>query len=124
MSILNSQIKQKDLAVMNYAKDVLTLIAKELEIDIIKLQTKDRDRPLSEARQIYSYIIRNVSTVEISYQKAGKLINRDHATIMNQARVAQDISKSNKKYAEKLNKCVLAFQENFEVKEFNNIPQY
>lgn len=128
LALMRTKEIPQDSSDFNHAQDVLALVANTLNVSPILLKTTNRKRELVEARQIYSYIIRKISKVEISFEKAGAIINRDHATIIYGSNTAQQLMITDKSFSKKMQLCLTEFNTRFNgEKEFidklNHIPQ-
>lgn len=101
----------EDYLSINHSKAILFIVAFTLRINVESIRSKSRMRPLADARKIYAYIVKNVSTVTIVLSDAGSLINCTHAAIISRSREAEFLMRSNKEFVTKLNQCITAYKE-------------
>lgn len=127
---VNKTVKLKPYdAPLLHARTVLELVCECLELDIEIVKSKTRKRIFIEARNIYSFIILKVSTINITLADAGIIINKDHATVLHAVTQAINLNETNIPFGKKLDKCMTEFIKRFSgaehyIMDFNNIPQF
>lgn len=82
---------------LDKAKDILAFLS--LEFPDADILGKSRDRFSVTIRQIFCYLARN--NTDLSYEKIGNLINRDHATVFFATLEIKDRIKYDKKFLAK-----------------------
>ena len=98
---------------MNTIEQILNIVNKNSNLDI---STKSRNQEAAFARFIYFALCKKLTHVSLS--KIGRLVNRDHSTVIYGLSQIEDILKQNTKYSILYNKCLidLGFEaENFEI---------
>ena len=95
---------------INECQTVLLTVALCLRLDVHDVKSSSRKRPLADARKIYSYMVKHHLPDTIILSDAGALINRTHSSIINLTKEAVILKRVNKEFAEKLNRCVSAFE--------------
>lgn len=93
----------KSRVLLNFVKtvnplDVLKVVAKETSVTVEDIISKTRIQNITEARQLFCYVIRE--RYGIPFVKIGKLINRDHATILHSVKAHKNRHDVDKKYRE------------------------
>jgi chromosomal replication initiation ATPase DnaA len=114
---------------ISHARKVLELVCECLDLDQDMVKSKNRVRSLVEARQIYSFIIMKVSTIQVTLSDAGVVMNKDHATVLHGVQQAINLNETNIPFSKKLDKCMNEFTKRFSgaeyyIMDFINIPQF
>lgn len=114
---------------ISHARKVLELVCESLDLEQERVKSKNRVRTLVEARQIYSFIIMKVSTVQVTLADAGSVMNKDHATVLHGVQQAINLNETNIPFSKKLDKCMNEFTKRFSgaeyyIMDFINIPQF
>lgn len=112
-----------------HAEDVLKVIADQLDVTVEDLKSKKRDRPFSEARAIFFYIVCKSPNMEITYKKAGQIVGRDHATAIWGVKQCEIFKDNDANFQRKFLKCLNAYQnvftcENEAIEVFNNCVRF
>lgn len=95
------------------SQEVLTLVSETLDVSKDLLLDKNRTRHVVDARNIYCYLVKKVAKIEISLSDLGKILNKDHATVLHACRKTEDLIFSDKDFEIKLNKCIEAYNRVF-----------
>jgi hypothetical protein len=114
---------------VDHAQQVLALVCGCLEVSIQDIKSKSRLRHLVEARQIYSYIIMKVTTVEVTLKDAGIVMSKDHASVLHGVKQTIILNETSIPFSKKLSACINEFTKRFSgaehfIMDFNNIPQF
>lgn len=93
----------KSRVILNFVKtvnplDVLEVVAKETSVTVEDIISKTRVQNIAEARQLFCHVIRE--RYGIPFAKIGKLINRDHATILHSIKAHKNRHDVDKQYRE------------------------
>jgi hypothetical protein len=75
---------------------LINIITKAVGIDRDVLFTKSRKRHLSDTRHLLAFLIKRET--ELSLANIGKIINRDHATVLNSVKVWNNLLETDKNY--------------------------
>jgi len=112
---INTRIGQNEIAILG---DILDAVHECTGIHVTQMQMKSRLRDIVEARQIYCFISR-VET-GLSLAVIGKVINRDHATVLHSMRSILGLIAFNQHNRHQLD-CVLRV---LEEKGYNRARRY
>jgi len=102
---------------------ILETICKFYNVSIEEVQSKSRLLTIVKARHIYFYIA-NLST-EKSLEEIGKIINRDHSTVIHGKNKIQDKKQNSTKTNKEVQEIIelLNLKDNLVVKEVNLLNQ-
>lgn len=111
-----------------HAKDVLELVCELLSIDKLEVMGKSRKREVLDVMRIYCFIMMRMTSVKVTLEEVGLVVNRDHATVLHHVRGAINLSKNSYPFIEKLNRSIDRFKNRFSgaesfIVEYCNIPQ-
>ena len=84
---------------MIFARDVLAYVAKAADLPLADLVGETRKRPIARVRFIAIWVIRQ-RCPHMSYTAIGRLLNRDHTTILNADRRAPELMAANERLSE------------------------
>ncbi len=95
------------------SQEVLTLVSETLDVSKDLLLCKNRTRHVVDARNIYCFLVKKVAKIEISFVDLGKILNKDHATVLHACRKTEDLVFADKEFEIKLKKCIEAYNRVF-----------
>lgn len=81
--------------------NIIETVCEHCDVEFKQLYSKSRAANIVEARQLASYFIYFLT--EHSLKSTGRMLNRDHATVMHSIKVVRNQIEFNKKYREKYN---------------------
>lgn len=87
----------------NYTLRVFDLVCGSYDITRTQLQSGNRSRKFTEARQVLCYILRRHNK-KITLKQLSRLINRHHASVIHSIRQAEALMSYDKEYRVKIKK--------------------
>ncbi|WP_317899457.1 helix-turn-helix domain-containing protein [Aurantibacillus circumpalustris] len=102
---------------------VLEIVAQETNTSVRDIVSKGRQRPIADARKIFCNVMRSHQETTYSLKEVGAFINRDHPTTLFSCRAAENVSKTDKRFANALNRVRNRVFNTSPSEVYNNVPQ-
>ena len=83
---------------------IVTKVAAKYGVSPDEIYSKKKSSSISKARHISIYLMRKIS--ELSYPNIGKIVNRDHSTIMSSFRLIETELKNNSSFEIEINELI------------------
>ena len=89
---------------------IVAAVVKCTGIEFNKIQSLKRQRDIIFARHLFCYFTRK--RTRLSYQEIGKIINRDHATILHSVRTVENLLEYDRDFKELVPKIQIQIEKN------------
>lgn len=96
---------------LQMCREILKIVSNTLDVNIELFSERNKKQYIVDARHIYFYMIKKILLIEISYAELGKIINRDHASVMHSCAIAKNLTETDFDFRAKLDSCVEAYHE-------------
>jgi len=85
---------------------IINIVCSELNITWDKLISKTRETPIPDSRKILVYCLKKFSPYWFKTTTVGKLLSRDHSSVIAMLKAAENLKEWDPVFSKKLNKVI------------------
>ena len=102
---------------------VLNIVSEETKIPLTDLISKNRKRPIADARKIFCRVLHNNILFDYTVVEIGNIINRNHSTVSIASQQADLIKFQDRTFRQALSRVNERLERIIDVNIFNHMPQ-
>jgi len=86
---------------------IISVVCSELNVTWDRLISKTRVTPIPDSRKILVYCLKKFSPYWFKTTTVGKLLSRDHSSVIAMLHAAENLKEGDRVFSEKLNKVIM-----------------
>lgn len=105
----------------------LQVVSDEAQVSVVDLKSQTRLRVVADARKMFFYAVRKNQGLNFSLKEIGRVVNRDHATVLVGMREAENLRVVDKCFDKTLTRITAMLHVSgigALMNEFDNVPQF